>query len=124
MIRQKESTLPKLRVKPSWRKDGAAALVHRAAAPSPKRGVCVTEKGPNFLKVYVIPMLLLNLAVVGWTLGALHIIQGIMVYLGYTLIVAVGLRLYLAYLDHYLRSASSVQRRDRKKGIARREDYL
>ena len=103
MIRQNESTLPKLRVKPSWRKDAAAALVHRAAASSPKRGVYVTEKGPTFLKVYVIPVLLLNLAVGGWTLAAPHVVQGVMVYLGYALIVTVGLYLYLVYLDHYLR---------------------
>ena len=103
MIRQNETTLPKLRVKPSSRKDGTAALVHRAATPSPKRGVFVTEKGPSFLKAYVIPVLLLNLAVGGWTLGAVHIVQGVMVSLGYALIITVGLRLYLAYLDHYLR---------------------
>lgn len=54
MIRQNESRL--------LRKDGTAALVHRAAAPSPKRGMFVPEKGPTFLKVYVIPVLLLNLA--------------------------------------------------------------
>ena len=98
-----ESRLLELQVKPSWRKDGAAALLHRAAASSPKRGVCVTEKGPTFLKVYVIPMLPLNLALGSWTLVAPHVVQGVMVYLGYALIVTIGLRLYLAYLDHYLR---------------------
>jgi hypothetical protein len=103
MIRQNESTLPKLRVKPSWRKDGAATLVHRASTPSPKRGVFVTENGPTFLKTYVIPVLLLNLAVGGWTLIASHLVQEVMVSLGYALIITVGLRLYLAYLDHYLR---------------------
>ena len=103
MIRQNVSTLPKPQAKPSWRKDGTATLVHRAAASSPKRGVCVPEKGPSFLKTYVIPVLLLNLAIGGWTLGALHVVQGVMVSLGYALIITVGLRLYLAYLDHYLR---------------------
>ena len=103
MIRQNESRLPRLRVKPSWRREGPAALVHRAAAPSPKRGVCVPEKGPTFLKTYVIPVFLLNVAVGGWTLLAPHVVQGVMVSLGYALIVTVGLRLYLVYLDHYLR---------------------
>ena len=103
MIRQNESRLPKLRGKPSWKKDGASALFHRAAAPSPKRGVFLPEKGPTFLKTYVIPVLLLNLAVGGWTLVARHVVQGVMVYLGYALIVTVGLYLYLVYLDHYLR---------------------
>jgi hypothetical protein len=102
MIRQNESTLPKLRVRPSLRRDGAAAPVHRAATPSTQRRVVVAEKGPTFLKVYGIPVLLLNLAVGGWTLGANHLAQGVMVYLGYALILTVGLRLYLAYLDHYL----------------------
>ena len=103
MIRQNESRSPKLRAKPSWREDGRAALVHRAAAPSPKRRVCVPEKGPSFLKAYVIPVLLLNLAVGGWTLVATHVVQGVMVSLGYALIITVGLYLYLVYLDHYLR---------------------
>ncbi len=102
MIRLNESRSPKPRVKPSWRKDGTAALVYRAAAPSPKREVCLPEKGPTFLKTYVIPVLLLNLAVGGWTLVARHIVQGVMVSLGYALIVTVGLYLYLVYLDHYL----------------------
>jgi hypothetical protein len=103
MIRQNESTLPKLQVKPSWKKDGAATPVHRAATPSPKRGVFVTEKGPSFLNVYVIPVFLLNLAVGGWTLVASHLVQGVMVSLGDALIITVGLRLYLVYLDHFLR---------------------
>jgi hypothetical protein len=103
MIRQNESTLPKLWVKPSWRTNSAAALVHGATTPSPKRGVCVPEKGPTFLKVYVIPVLLLNLAVGGWTLVASHLVQGVMVSLGDALIITVGLRLYLVYLDHFLR---------------------
>ncbi len=102
MIRQNEGTLPRLRVKPSRRKGDTAVLVHRATTTSPKRGVLVTEKGPTFLKMYGIPVLLLNLAVGGWTLVASHIAQGGMVYLGYALILSVGVRLYLAYLDHYL----------------------
>jgi hypothetical protein len=110
MIKQNESTLPRLRVKPSRRKGDTATRFHRAATTSPKRGVFVTEKGPTFLKMYAIPMLLLDLAVVGWTLVTRTLIaQGIMIYLGYALLVAVGLRLYLVYLDHSLFSARSVQ---------------
>jgi hypothetical protein len=109
MIRQNENRSPQLGTKPSWRKEGPAAALYRAASPSPRRA-CKPEKGPAFLKMYVMPMLLLNLAVVGWTLVTRNIVaQGIMVYLGYALIVAIGLRLYLVYLDHYLFRASSVQ---------------
>jgi hypothetical protein len=103
MIRQNESWLPWLQVKPSWRREGTAALDHRAAEPSSKRGVFVTEKGQTFLKTYVIPVLLLYVAVGGWTLVAPHVVQGAMVSLGSALIVTGGLRLYLAYLDRYLR---------------------
>jgi hypothetical protein len=101
MIRQNESALPELRAKPSWRKNGPAALVQRAAAPSAKRRAGAPEQGPTFLKVYVLPVLLLNLAIFGWTLVAAHAVQGVMVYLGYALIVTVGLRVFLAYLDSY-----------------------
>ncbi len=109
MIRQNENRSPRLWAKPSWRKEGPAAPLYSAASPSPKRRACQPEKGPTFLKMYVIPMLLLNLTVVSWTLVTRNIVQGIMVYLGYALIVAIGLRLYLVYLDHSLFSASSVQ---------------
>src|SRR6266566_2370757 len=104
MIRQNENRSPQLWAKPSWRKEGPAAPLYSAASPSPKRRACQPEKGPTFLKMYVIPMLLLNLTVV-----TRNIVQGIMGYLGYALIVAIGLRLYLVYLDHSLFSASSVQ---------------
>jgi len=110
MIRKNENRPPQHCAKPSWRKEGVAAPLYRATSPSPKRRVCQPEKGPTFLKMYLIPMLLLDLAVVGWTLVTRTLIaQGIMIYLGYALLVAVGLRLYLVYLDHYLFSASSVQ---------------
>src|SRR2546430_735151 len=68
MIRQNENRSPRLWAKPSWRKEGPAAPLYSAASPSPKRRACQPEKGPTFLKMYVIPMLLLNLTVVGWTL--------------------------------------------------------
>ena len=102
MIRQNESSLPQQWAKPSWRKDGTVAQVHRAAAPSPKRVVFVPEKGPTFLKVYVIPLLLLNLAFVGWDVVAAHGAPGLSTYLGYAVIVTVSLYLYLVYLDRYL----------------------
>jgi hypothetical protein len=103
MIKQNESRSLQRRAKPPWRKDGTAALVHRAAAPSPKRGVFVPEKGPTFLKVYVIPVLLLNLAFVGWGVVAAHVALGLSTYLGYAVIVTVSLYLYLVYLGRYLR---------------------
>ena len=104
MNRQNGNGSPQLWAKPSRRKEGVAAPLYRAASPSLKRGVCQPEKGPAFLKMYAIPMLLLDLAVVGWTLVTRTLIaQGIMIYLGYGLLVAVGLRLYLVYLDHFLR---------------------
>jgi hypothetical protein len=107
MIRKNENRPPQHCAKPSWRKEGVAAPLYRAASPSPKRGVRQPEKGPTFLKMYAIPMLLLDLAVVGWTLVTRTLIaQGILIYLGYALLVAVGLRLYL---DRYLFSACSVQ---------------
>src|SRR5438876_8088987 len=102
MITQNENRSPQRRAKPSWRKDGTAALVHRAAAPSPKRGVFVPEKGPTFLKVYVIPVLLLNLAFVGWDVVAAQRAPDVSIYLGYAVIVMVGLYLYLVYLNRYL----------------------
>ena len=62
----------------------------------------VFEKGPNFLKVYAIPALLLNLALLSWDIISVNVVHGWSVYLGYAVIVTVSLRLYLAYLDHYL----------------------
>ena len=62
----------------------------------------MSKKEPTFLKVYVIPVLLLNLAVPIWSLVATHAVQGLSIYLGYAVIVTVGLYLYLAYLGRYL----------------------
>jgi hypothetical protein len=92
MITQQENRSPELWAKPLWRKDGAAA---------PKRRVSPAKKGPTFLNAYVIPVLVLNLAVLSWTLVATHVAEGVMVYLGYALIITVGLRLFLAYLDSF-----------------------
>jgi hypothetical protein len=99
MITQNENRSPELWAKPLWRKDDPAALVHRAVAAVPKCGTCVPEKGPTFLNAYVIPVFVLNLAVGGWTLIATHVVGGVMVYVGYALIITVGLRLFLAYMD-------------------------
>jgi hypothetical protein len=101
MIAQHESSSPNIRANPSWREDGPTTLIHKAASPSQKRRVSKAEKGPTFLNAYVIPALVLNLTVVGWTLIATHIVGGVMVYLGYALIITVGLRLFLAYLDSF-----------------------
>ena len=60
------------------------------------------EKGPTFLKVYVIPVLLLNLAFVGWDIVVANGTLGLSTYLGYAVIVTVSLYLYLLYLDRYL----------------------
>ena len=110
MSRKNENWPPQLWAKPSWRKEGVAAPLCRAAFPSPKRGACHPERGPTFLKMYVMPMLLLNLTVFGWTLVTRSLVaQGIMISLGYALIVAVGLRLYLVYLDRSLFGARSGQ---------------
>lgn len=62
----------------------------------------MSRKGPTFLKVYVIPVLLLNLAVALWSLVAAHSAHGLSIYLGYTVIITVGLYLYLVYLGRYL----------------------
>jgi hypothetical protein len=62
----------------------------------------MSKKDPTFLKVYVIPVLLLNIALVGWDIIAVNAVHGLPVYLGYAVIVSVSLYLYLAYLDRYL----------------------
>lgn len=92
----------KLWVKPSSRKDSVVALVHRVAAPSAKRGACASKKGPTFLRVYAVPVLLLNLAFAGWDIVAANAAHSWLIYLGYAVIVTISLRLYLGYLDRYL----------------------
>jgi len=62
----------------------------------------VFRKGPTLLKVYIIPVLLLNIALGGWSVVAAHATQGVLIYLGYAVIVTVGLYLYLVYLSRYL----------------------
>ena len=59
-------------------------------------------KKPTFLKVYVIPVLLLNLVVGGWSVIATHSAPGILIALGYAVIVTVSLYLYLLYLGRYV----------------------
>jgi hypothetical protein len=56
----------------------------------------------TFLKVYVIPVLLLNVAVGGWSILATHGAPGVVISLGYVVTVTVSLYLYLLYLDRYL----------------------
>ena len=62
----------------------------------------MSKKGPTFLKVYVIPVLLLNIALGGWSVIAAHAVEGVSIYLGYVVIVTVSLYLYLLYLGRYL----------------------
>ena len=62
----------------------------------------MSKKGPTFLKVYVIPVFLLNLTVGGWGVIAAQIAHGMLISLGYVVIVTVGLYMYLVYLDRYL----------------------
>ena len=102
MMRQnvsREYKFPQRLARPSWRKSGAATAMYRATAPASERKVFVAEKGPTFLKVYAIPVLLLNLALLGWDIISANIAQGWPIYLGYAVIVTVSLYLYLAYLD-------------------------
>ena len=54
------------------------------------------------MKVYVIPALLLNLAVGGWGVIAAHLANGALTYLGYAVIITVSLYVYLLYLSRYL----------------------
>ncbi len=62
----------------------------------------MSKKGPTFLKVYLIPVLLLNLILVGWDMVAVNLANRLSIYLGYAVIVTVGLYLYLMYLNRYL----------------------
>lgn len=67
----------------------------------------MTKKPPTFLRVYVIPVLLINLVVGGWSVVATHGASGVLISLGYAVIVTVSLYLYLLYLGRYLPSYSS-----------------
>ena len=62
----------------------------------------MSKKGPTFLKVYVIPVLLLNLVVGGWSVLAMLGAPGVLISLGYAVIVTVSLYLYLLHLGRYL----------------------
>jgi len=48
------------------------------------------------------PVLLLNFVLFSWAIISVHVVHGWSIYLGYEVIVTLSLRLYLAYLDHYL----------------------
>jgi hypothetical protein len=62
----------------------------------------MTKNPPTFLKVYVIPVLLLNLIVGSWSVLVTHGVPGVLISLGYAVIVTVSLYLYLLYLGRYL----------------------
>ena len=104
MAKQNISTeykFPERRAKSTWRKSGAATPLYRATVPTSERKVFVAKKGPTFLNVYAIPVLLLNLALLGWDVISVNIAQGWSIYLGYAVMITVSLYLYLAYLDRY-----------------------
>jgi hypothetical protein len=96
-----ECKLPEKKVQSTLRKSDAATQLYKATAPISERKVFVTKKGPTFLNVYAFPVLLLNFALLGWSVISAHMAQGWSIYLGYAVIVTVGLYLYLAYLDRY-----------------------
>ena len=54
------------------------------------------------LKVYVLPVLLLNSVLVAWNFLTTYSVHGIPTYLGYIVIVTISLYLYLMYLGRYL----------------------
>jgi hypothetical protein len=89
------------RTESNWRKSGAVTPLYTATAPLSERKVSMSKKGPTFLNAYAIPVLLLNLMLLGWDIISANIAQGWSIYLGYAVIVTVSLYLYLAYLDRY-----------------------
>ena len=97
-----EYKFPQRKARSSWRKSVTATPVYRTTASALKRRKCESEKGPSFLKAYIMPVLLLNFALLNWAIISVHVVHGWSIYLGYAVIVTVGLRLYLACLDHYL----------------------
>jgi hypothetical protein len=105
MIKQNISMgykFPERKVRSSWRKSGTATPVYMTTASALERKKFMYKKVPTFLKVYAMPVLLLNLALLSWDIISVNVIHGWLVYLGYAVIVTVSLRLYLMYLDHYL----------------------
>jgi hypothetical protein len=62
----------------------------------------MSKKSPTLLKVYVVPALLLNSALIIWNFLTASSMHGIPTYLGYVVIVTISLYLYLMYLGRYL----------------------
>lgn len=62
----------------------------------------MSKKSPTLLKVYIIPVLLLNSALLAWNLLVTYSLHGVPSYVGYIVIVTISLYLYLMYLDRYL----------------------
>ncbi|HEY5002486.1 MAG TPA: hypothetical protein VII61_05000 [Ktedonobacteraceae bacterium] len=62
----------------------------------------MSKKSPTLLKVYIIPVLLLNIALLSWNFLSTYSMRGVPAYLGYLVIVTVSLYLYLMYLGRYL----------------------
>ena len=62
----------------------------------------MSKKNPTLVKVYVIPVLLLNIVLVAWNFFTTYSLHGIPAYLGDVVIVTISLYLYLMYLGRYL----------------------
>jgi hypothetical protein len=60
----------------------------------------MSKKEPDFLRVYIIPALVLNIMLGVWSVLVAHELS---IYLGYAVIVTVSLYLYLLYLGRYFR---------------------
>src|SRR5438045_9446943 len=99
MAKQNISTdckFPERSAKSTWSKNGAATPLYRATVPTSERKVSVAKKGPTFLNVYAIPVLLLNLALIGWDVISANIAQGWSIYFGSAVVVYVRLYIVLS----------------------------
>ncbi len=62
----------------------------------------LNKKRPTFFMVYAVPVLLFNLLFAVWGVFMAHSTSGWVSFVGYALIITVGLYVYLRYLDRYL----------------------
>jgi hypothetical protein len=99
-----EWKFPERRARYISRKSHDTHPVYIASGTTFDRKVLRAPKGPTFLKVYALPVLLLNLVLLGWDVISTQITQGWTIYLGYAVIVTVSLYLYLAYVDYSFNS--------------------
>lgn len=99
-----ECKIPEKKVGYTSRKSFDTTPVYEASVSTSARKVFRAKKGPTFLKVYAVPVVLLNLTLLGWYVISAHIAHGWSVYFGYALIITVSLYIYLAFLDHSFNS--------------------